>query len=153
MRNLRVWPLDFVAATGVVYPSDPRLHEAAQAFCREQFGEAAPNLAKLSKVWIVGEADDAGQLAKVVALGGWVYRVDVPVFHVAKPESAKNTEEWKEVFRARDLLMGRMRAYLEDNGARGTEVFVFVDPAERERWSGYLKRIGARESNRVLLEI
>jgi len=150
MRKLRALPIDFLSGSGVVHPADPQLFKAAQVFCQEQLGNEV-NLGKMTKCWIVFEENEDGSLLRVVAIGGIVWRLDIPLFHVAKPSNGAGREGMVSSLRASELLYERIKSYVEDNGGRGYEVFIGVQDDAEGTWARFLEKIGAKKAQRYVV--
>ena len=135
-------PLDFEANTN--NPRDRNLFDAAQNFCKEQFG-AEYSFHLNGKNWCVIEVSDEGEGFEVIAVSGMVWVPDCRLFHV-KPGT--NKETWKRAEDVSTALMKRMAAYLQDSIGLGTRVLVFVEPKTEGIWKRFLRRVGAKPANR-----
>lgn len=118
----------------------PKALALAQAYCKKTWGDDAPNLSQLQRVYAVIEQNgDAEQ--RCIGLIGLTQRVDVPVCHV--DEEAH-----------RPALIRRAQQYLMDGGFMGKTVLLFVDPeVERFIRERYLEKMGAQPANRWLVPI
>lgn len=135
---IRILPLDFMGQGALLEPVDRQLHDAAIDYCNRELVSRDINLAKFSKVW-VGLKD-----GEVFGVSGYVLRPDVPLLRVTDGE----------VLRA---MARRINDYFADNGARGTDAFLYIGNEKPEQrcpeWRAVLKEFGAKASQRFLIEV
>ena len=141
-------PLDF--NDGV--PKDRILFDAVQVFCEAEFGVKL-NLAKNGKTWAAVKVSDTGEGYEVIGLTSIAFAIDCPVFHVKPAADDANPAQHDAAKAVRDKLMERASAFIQDSYGPGTEVFVHVAPDVERFWKGYLRMIGAKPSNRVIVKI
>lgn len=146
-KQIVIVPLDF--EKGSTNPRDRILFDAAQKFCKEQFGSEYP-FHTLSKNWCVVEQSDEADGYEVIGVSGLAWMPDCPVFHV-KPGTDK--ESWKQAGDISAALVKRMASYLQDSMGVGTQVLIHIQPAAERIWSRFLRRIGAKPANRYKLSV
>lgn len=113
--RIEIIPLDFLGQGALLEPADQKLHDLAVEYCaRELEGGADLNLARFNKVWIALEDGE------VVGITGFVWRIDLPIFRVSGERAARATK----------LLTDRVRAYFQDQGCRGQELFLHISSKE-----------------------
>lgn len=102
-------------------PKDRELHQKAIEFAQKHLAEM-PNFADYARVWVSADVatDEKGKEKPVLVHGalGFVMRPDVTLCR----------------FLDRKALVGlylRTNSYLADNGARGYEALVYVNPDEK----------------------
>lgn len=140
----RVLPLEFRAQGGILFPADPHLHKLASEFCAAELsGEI--NFAAYQRIYVAAEMDDEGKPQRVTGIIEWTPRWDSSVVRFVDKESGEK-------------LVERSRAFLEDQGARGFEVFIHIadrEPKERRcpRWKSFLKAIQARKASRWIAKV
>lgn len=147
--KIRVVPIECRADGSA---ADPRLWTAVEEFCKAQLGYA-PNFGRCIKSWAAVEENAPGDCKKILGVVCLAWRVDVPMFHIAAPGNSRDLEDVKQCYRARDGLIERAKNYLADNGAGGHEVTICVAPEARQAWEKFFQRLGAKDANRVVLEI
>lgn len=156
MDELKALPIDFVEMPTGLEPFDPALYALVEAFCTQQFG-AVPDFRRSLKSWAVVKMLPGGGYDKLLGVERMEWIVDCSLFHVAPPEEKENrekiVEELKERFTARDMLIARAKAYLEDRGYRERGVLIYIDPKMRQSWEKFFKRVGIVNANRVMLEV
>ncbi|HXF14709.1 MAG TPA: hypothetical protein VN517_16250 [Terriglobales bacterium] len=146
--NLKVLPIDFLGQGAMLEPKDRELHDMAVDYCnRELQNGHEVNLSKFSKVWVVVEMEGT-TYKKVVGLSGWVWRVDIPIFRVTG----------EAVDRATMMLTERIRSYMEDQGARDSEVFIHLSSKETpeqkcKNWDKSLALVGAVPADRYAVKV
>lgn len=136
--------IDFVRNGSETYPRDKLIHDAAQEFCQQEFGNVY-DFSLLARAWAVLDED-----SKVTAVGGLVNIVDCPIFHVGKPDSRQGLIK---AIQSRDLLFARLHGNLEDAGLSGARVLINVESQAEKMWANYLKRLKAEPAHRYMLEI
>lgn len=141
--RIEVLPIDFHGQGALLEPIDHELHDQAVEYCRRELQDGDKlNLAKFNKVWIArGEEGIAG-------ICGFVWRIDIPVFRVSGPQAVRATK----------LLTDRMRAFFQDQGARGQEVFLHISgkelPEQRcQKWQESLLAVGAVPADRFSIKV
>jgi hypothetical protein len=149
MSRFVVLPIEFLGQQGALLePTDPKLHDMAVEYCARQLENGNElNLAKFTKVWVVVELDGT-TYKEVIGIAGFCWRIDIPVFRVTG----------NHVDYATQLLIERMRAFFQDNGARGTEVFLHISSKERpeqrcEKWQESLDSVGATPADRFSVKV
>jgi hypothetical protein len=146
--SLNVIPLDFLGQGALLEPADRKLHDMAVDYCaRELQGGKDLNLAKFTKAWVAVEMDGQ-EYKQIVGITGWVWRIDVPIFRVSGDRSDRTTR----------LLAGRLHSYFQDNGARGTELFIHISSKERpeqrcDKWQESLAFESAVPADRFSVKI
>lgn len=149
------YPIEFESNS--TNPKQPLVFEAAQKFCEEQFGKRLDLADSRLKTWVVLKTEESGDGFKVIGLSQFRRVLDIPTFHVAKPDESltdEASEAAKEEARSvRDLLTTRMRGYAQDHFGAGQDVFVFIDPATERFWKGYLRMIHAESAHRYILKV
>lgn len=129
-------------------PKNPHLHDAVQKYFEKEFGGRVP-IGNNLKTWAIVSEGEQGEYV-VHAAGSLRFQLDCPIFHV----TAGETEEQLELSRkTRDMLMGRMASFLQDQFGVGTKVNVFVHPDATKMWSGYLRMIGAKDASRWEVQV
>lgn len=146
MSKLRVVPIDFVQTPEGIQPRDPLVIEAAEDFCRRELAEQ-PDLKRLDKSWLAVELDGAGKLIRPLAISGYRFVPDIPLFRSIDVG-------------ATEAIAERISAYFSDQGFRGRDCFLYVAPPEAEpeesrcpNWDRFLGKYGAREANRRIISI
>ena len=140
----RVLPLDFDRAAGYAMPKDPELHRRAIEFAKKELAEM-PNFADYARVWLSAEVDAEEKPVRIHGALGFVMRPDVTLCR----------------FLDRKALVGlylRANAYLADNGARGFEGLVYVNPDEKPeqkcaQQEESLAALGAKPAHRWAIPI
>jgi hypothetical protein len=113
--RIEIIPLDFLGQGALLEPADPKLHDLAVEYCaRELEGGKDLNLARFNKCWI------ALAEGEVVGISGFVWRIDLPIFRVSGTNAARATK----------MLTDRIRAYFQDQGCRGQELFLHISSKE-----------------------
>jgi hypothetical protein len=142
--RFRAFSIDFIQQGGIQFPANTLLHklaiEYAEANISKQF-----NLADLRKVLVVCEIDENDQPVKVHALSGCQLVIDWPVLRFTDKEAGQ-------------LLMERMRAYLQDQGLSGIQTFVHVAKSEPKEsrcpaWKQFLKKNKAENASRWSVQV
>ena len=145
---MKVLPIEFIGQGALLEPVDPKLHDMAVEYCaRELQNGHELNLSKFQKVWVLVEMD-GDEYAEIHGISGWVWRVDIPVFRVTG----------RQVDRGTIMLTERIRAFLQDNGARGSEAFLHISskelPEQRcENWDKSLEMVGAVPADRFSVKV
>ncbi len=141
--RIEIIPLDFLGQGALLEPADRKLHDLAVEYCaRELQGGAELNLAKFQKVWL------ALAEGEVVGIAGFVWRIDIPVFRVSGARAIAATR----------LLTDRLRAYFQEQGARGQELFLHISSKERPeqrcaKWQESLAAVGAEPADRFAVKV
>jgi hypothetical protein len=112
----RVLPLDFDRTAGYVMPKDPVLHHKAIEFAQKELAEI-PNFADYARVWLSVDVDDKEKPVSVHGALGFVMRPDIVLCRSLDRKAMVG-------------LYLRANAYLADNGARGYEALVYINPDE-----------------------
>jgi hypothetical protein len=156
MNELKAVPVDFVQTATGIEPADPALYELVKVFCTAQFGRV-PDFEHSLKSWAAVKMRPEGGYEKVLGLNRLDWMVDCSVFHVEPPEKTddrkKLVEDLTERYAARDMLIARAKAFLEDKGYRGGKITIFVERVMRQSWEKFFKREGMRDADRVILEL
>lgn len=130
----------------LLQPKDQALHDLAVDYCKRELAEEI-NVARLQKCWVAVEMD--GEKYKAIhGICGYVLKIDIPVFRVSGGHAVAATK----------LLVDRMRAFFQDNGARGSEAFIHISsketPEQRcHRWDESLRAVGAVPADRFSVKI
>src|SRR5437868_9422214 len=147
--RIEILPLDFIGPQGALLePADPKLHDMAVDYCaRELAGGQDLNLSKFTKVWLAVEMDQ-DQYHAIIGITGYVWRIDLPVFRVSGENAVRATK----------MLTDRLRCYFQDNGARGTEVFLHISgkelPEQRcQKWEESLAAVNAVPADRYQKQV
>lgn len=143
MRH-EVFSLDFRREGAISYPADPALHLLVVQWAKNNLSEMPP-FADFMKVWVACQTDDAG---KAVAVEGVLWSaqcIDFPGFRYKTPWAAK-------------ALIDRARSFLDDNGARGSDVFVHVSSTEGPEqkcsaWQDWITYTGAVPADRFKIRV
>ncbi len=141
--RVQIHPLDFLGQGALLEPTDPKLHDAAVEYCaRELQNGRELNLAKFAKAWVVTNGDG------VCGISGFQWKIDIPVFRVTGLDAGYTTMK----------LIERMRAYFQDNGARGAEVFLHISSKETPeqrcaKWTESLAAVGAEPADRYTVKV
>jgi hypothetical protein len=112
----RVIPLIFNRAGGYAMPQDPHLHQLAVEFAHKHLAER-PNFADFERVWLSADVDADGKPALVHGALAFIMRPDIVL--------ARSLDQ-----KAFVGLYQRAQSYFSDTGARGFEVFVYINPDE-----------------------
>lgn len=148
MTKIAVLPIDFIGQGALLEPVDAKLHDMAVDYCaRELENGRELNLSKFNKCWVVVEMN-GDNYAQIHGISGWVNRIDIPVFRVTG----------ENVDRSTLMLTDRMRAFFQDNGARGAEVFLHISSKERpeqrcQKWEQSLALVGAVPADRFSVKV
>jgi hypothetical protein len=149
MSRFVVLPLEFLGQQGALLePADHKLHDMAVDYCTKELQNGQElNLSKFTKAWVVVEMDGT-DYKEIHAIAGFVWRIDIPVFRSTGNHVDYTTK----------LLIDRMRAFFQDNGARGTEVFLHISSKERpeqrcEKWQESLDSVGAVPADRFSVKV
>lgn len=148
MSKIAVLPLDFLGQGALLEPVDRKLHDMAVDYCsRELQGGSELNLAKFNKAW-VAVSMEGDEYVEILGITGFVWRIDLPVFRVTGTRADRTTR----------LLAERLHCYFQDQGARGTELFLHISsretPEQRcEKWQESLAIEGAVPADRFLVRI
>jgi hypothetical protein len=141
---LRAIALDFHRQMGYVLPVDPDLHKLAIKFAEKELAQI-PNYSEFARVWLACEMDGNDKPVSVHGALGYCMRPD---FTMAR-------------FLNRNALVSlyrRANDFLADNGCRGAEGLVYVNPDEAPEQKcpeqqESLKALGAIPANRWLIKI
>lgn len=137
-------PIDFDRAAGYAMPRDRALHQLAIDFAQKHLAEM-PNFADYSKVWVSADVDEKEKPVLVHGALGFVMRPDVVLCR----------------FLDRKAFLGlyqRVNSHLADNGARGYEGFVYINPDEAPeqkcpQQTESLAALGAKPAHRWAITI
>lgn len=136
--QIRTLSLDFLRQGAAAFPKDPELHKLVVAYCERELSKPIV-LADYAKVLVSCWFED-DKIVKIDSIACIVNAVDVPVIRFTSKEAG-------------DSLMERMRAYLEDMGLRGSQIFIHI--ADREpkdarcpMWRKFLKKWKATKASR-----
>ena len=113
---LRAVPLDFSRDRGFAMPVDAELHRFAIDFAQKELA-AIPNFSEFAKVWVAVESDADGKPTAVRGALGFTMRPDFTLCRFLDRTTFVT-------------LYNRADAYMADNGARGSEVLVYVNQNE-----------------------
>lgn len=143
MRH-EVFSLDFRREGAISYPANPELHRLVVQYAAKNLA-AMPPLADFMKVWVACETDDSGTPIAVEGLLWSAQVIDFPGFRYRTPWAAK-------------ALIDRARSFLDDNGARGSDVFVHVSSTEGpeqkcEQWQDWINYTGAVPADRYRIRV
>lgn len=141
--TLRAIPLEFISQGGYTIPKDPELHRLAVLFVDQNFVDK-PNLTDYAKVWLAVSVDEKEQPLAVRGMLGFQMRPDIFV-RFLDPQSLSK-------------LYHRANDFFSDNGLRGNEVLVYVNPDERPEQkcpdvAGSLAAVGAQPANRYAIRV
>jgi hypothetical protein len=112
----RVLPLDFNSAGGYFMPKDPHLHRLAVQFAEKELAEM-PNFSEYARVWVSAEVDENEVPVSIHGAIGFVMRPDVVLCRALDRKAMVG-------------LYLRTNSYLADNGARGYDTLVYINPDE-----------------------
>lgn len=146
--KIEIIPIDFMGQGALLEPVDKKLHDLTVDYCaRELQNGRELNLAKFNKVWAVVETEGEDYI-DVIGISGFAWRVDIPVFRVTGDRVDYSTHK----------LVDRMRSYFQDNGLRGSEVFLHISSKERpeqrcEKWQQSLDSVGAIPADRFTVKV
>jgi len=135
--------LDFNREGGLALPKDPSLHKLAVEFAQRELAEI-PNYSEYAKVWVAACMD--GDVPKEIrGVLGFTMRPDVTM--------ARFLDRAAVI-----ALYNRANSFFADNGARGSEVLVFVDSSEgkEQKCPQYLETLSAlkaKPADRWLVKI
>jgi len=131
-------------------PMDRNLYDAAQAFCKREFGKEV-NFRGNVKTWARVKISDEGDGYEVVGMVALGQVIDCHMFHV-KP-GGEDEDSRKEARQTRDALMARAAGFIQDYAGTGTDVLVYVSEEQRPWWAGFLRMIRARPANRFIVKV
>jgi len=105
------------------------------------------NIAKFAKCW-VAVSMEGEEYKEILGFMGFVWRIDLPVFRVTGDRTDRTTS----------LMAGRLHAFFQDQGARGTELFIHISSKERPeqrcgKWAESLAAEGAVPADRFAVKI
>jgi hypothetical protein len=143
--NLRMTALDFSKDNE---PRDQRLFDAAQAYCKREFG-CEMNFLAYIRTWVVEVID--GEKLEVIGITTVWNTIDIPTFHVSLPSGTK--EALKVAEEATNMMYSRLDWYLQDTGLRGRKTLIYVAPEKEALWHRFLRRVGGKPANRYEVEI
>lgn len=140
----KTFPIDFIRQGGMTYPANPELHSLAVQFCEREVKQPF-NMADFSKTLVTCEVNDEGVPVQVLAISCEQVVSDWPVIRFTDKEAG-------------DLLMERMRSYLQDRGLSGVNIFVHVAAREPKEsrcpaWKQFLKKQGAESASRWTVKV
>lgn len=150
-HTLKTLPLDFYRDGANVVPSDDALWDAVRSFSVLQLGEPAkPDI--YVRFWAVVEETGVEENPyEVFGIASVWHVVDVPLLHVYTP--GKDKDDRHKARAVRDLLVGRLRSWCQDQGLSRKTVLVSVAADAQRKWMGFLKLIGAKSADRWTVEI
>lgn len=125
-----------------------KLHAMAIDYCRRELQDGDKvNLAKFNKVWLAVQMN-GDEYKEIVGITAWVYRIDLPMFRVSGSNAVRATK----------MLADRLHAFFQDQGARGSELFIHISgketPEQRcAKWSDSLTAEGATPADRFIIKI
>jgi len=146
--TIEVLPIDFLGQGALLEPADKKLHDLTVDYCaRELENGRELNLSKFTKVWAVVEMEGADYI-DVIGVSGFAWRIDIPTFRVTGERVDYSTRK----------LIDRMRAYFQDNGLRGADIFLHISSKERpeqrcEKWEQSLAKVGAIPADRFTVKV
>jgi hypothetical protein len=73
-----------------------------------------------------------------------------PTFHLRK---AVERDDIPPVHAARDGLIARAKAFLQDQGGSAMKVHVYCSPDVAYLWKEFLEKLGATEANLVTIDV
>lgn len=119
-KDLRVVPLYFMGQGALIepHPVCKEIFNLAALYCKENLAEPV-NLSSFLKCWVAVEFEDDKPVA-VHGVTGIVNTPDVPLFRVTGEHAKVATVKLKE----------RIEEYCADQGYRGSEVLVYLNPAD-----------------------
>lgn len=137
MIKLRALSIDFRVEGGIAYPSDPKLHRLAIDYAERELAKPF-NFTDVKKLFVVCEINDAGEPVAIHSMGAIVFKPVVPIFRATVPEAGA-------------VLIDRMRGYLEDQGWRGSEALIYIEPREPKeakcpKWKQLLRLVRAEKT-------
>ena|ERR1035437_5003802 len=143
MSVLRAIALDFDRGSGIPVPRDPELHDLTVEFARKELAEM-PDFSQYVRVWVSAEMNGEKPVEVRGALG-FTMRPDVTLCRFLDR-------------RAFVGLLARANGYMADNGARGSDVLVYVNSSEGPEqrcpaWQETLGAVGARAADRYLIRV
>ena len=146
---LRAIPLDFRRdfdrSGAVAIPKDPELHRLLVKFAEEHLVDQ-PNYADdYLRVWAAVEMDENDKLVSVQGVLGYVMRPDVTLCRFLNAKALSK-------------LFNRTNDFFADNGVRGLQVSVYVNPQEDPKQKcpnveETLKAIGAVPAHRWMVTV
>jgi hypothetical protein len=148
VSKICVIPIDFLGQGALLEPADRKLHDMAVEYCARELQDGKDlNLAKFNKVW-VAVAMEGEEYKEILGITGFVWRIDLPVFRVSGDRADRTTH----------LLAERLHSYFQDQGARGTELFIHISSFEKpeqkcDKWEESLAIQGAKLADRFLVRI
>jgi hypothetical protein len=145
---IRVIPLefhrDFDRSGAVAMPRDPLLHNMLARFSEEHFVQQPNYAGDYQKVWVAAEVDKNEIPQAVHGVLGYCMRPDI-FCRFLNPQ-------------AMSKLYHRANDWFSDNGLRGSEVLLYINPEENPKQKcanveESLNAVGAVPSNRWLVEV
>jgi hypothetical protein len=137
-------PLDWKESPNGLIPVDAHLYSLAMDYCKRELAEI-PDLRIYRKVWACVQLDQDDKPVKVTGIQALQQVVDLPISRYSDSKAAK-------------LLSERVEIFMQDNGLRGSHVFVYLNSNESEaqkcrNWMGWLKNWKAKPAERWLVRV
>lgn len=146
-KPFQVLPLLFVNGNPEK-PQDPKLFEAVQQFCEQEFGKRLTPTS-FTNIWVSVTSDNSAGYV-VEGITGIALALDCPLFHVQAEDDQDKREHARTV---RDALMMRAASAVQDKFGHGAEIMVHVEPEKQRFWAAFLKLIGAKAANRFVVKV
>lgn len=124
-------------------PLDPALYEHFKAFCEREF-KAVPDVRTTVKTWGAFTVREEGGLESCIGILSLQWQMVCPTFHLTRPTER---DEIPPVHHARDNLVTRAKAFLQDNGMSGLPIHIYCAPEAQEMWKGFLETLEAKSAN------
>lgn len=112
----RVFPLEFNRTAGYAMPRDSHLHHLAVEFAQKHLAER-PNFAEYERVWLSVDVDGNEKPVLIYGALAFVMRPDIVLCRFLDSKAMAG-------------LYARANSYFSDNGARGFEALVYINPDE-----------------------
>jgi hypothetical protein len=143
MRYLDL-PIDFKKSADGLVPVDEHLYSLAMDYCKRELAEL-PELRNYYKVWVSARLDDDDRPVEINGLQTLQQAIDLPVSRYSDSKAAK-------------LLSRRVEIFMQDNGLRGSHVFVYLNSKESDaqkcrNWTDWLRNWKARPADRWLVRV
>lgn len=145
--RMGVVPIDFRNSQNGLVPVDGNLYTLVIEYCKTALAEQ-PIIEELAKTWAVVEYEGE-DIVSVTGLAAWGGDVpDIPIFRVTGENAVRATK----------MLHDRLNAFFADRGARGRQVFLYLNEKEtpEQRCPDYensLKDVGAVPAQRMAVTI
>jgi hypothetical protein len=143
--NLKMATIDFVGKE----PRDAQLYSAVQEYAKNEFGEEL-HFDYYARAWAALAVEESGKYV-VIGVLGIRNAIDVCTFHVTPLTMDKDGLKLAE--QARDMMMYRGTAYLQDLGNSGNVVLIHVSATAERYWRRFLAKIGATPAERYQVKI